>query len=502
VSDDTGQECTVTDEVTVEGLRVDLARRRAALGRRLAECREVAELSQSGLGRVIGETRTSVSKVENGWRGRDRSWWERVDGLCGAGGGLVAAWEELDRATAEYRGRGAVLRRQRAKARRDTVASATAPSRVRASLGSGMSPESERLAEELLRIMTRIAAALPRREAMRLVGVVTAASGLSGLDWDEVERLAGAVAAPRRVDRRVIGTLSRVLGDYRRLADALGPSEVFPSVLALRGMVRGLRAECPAALLGLLLALDSRITSCIGNCLRDVGDLTQAGAYFADAREVAHEARDAACGAYAAGSGTWAAYLADDGCRAADLSAAARSLSARAGDPLLVALSESMAAAAYAVEGDTQACLRACDRAQAALPTGTDPAGPADSQAYYVHHGTLASQRCAYLLRLNEPRSALDAATFALDRYDPQYVSGHARAQIRSSAALLVNAEVDEACRLLGEAADRVVRCPSERLTGELRAVRADLAPYAQTRAVRDFDARLATCGLVSPRSL
>ena len=106
MSDDTGQECTVTDEVTVEGLRVDLARRRAALGRRLAECREVAELSQSGLGRVIGETRTSVSKVENGWRGRDRSWWERVDGLCGAGGGLVAAWEELDRATAEYLGAG------------------------------------------------------------------------------------------------------------------------------------------------------------------------------------------------------------------------------------------------------------------------------------------------------------------------------------------------------------------------------------------------------------
>jgi len=490
----------MTDEVTLEGLRVDLDRQRAALGRRLADCREAAELSQAGLGRAIGETRTSVSKVENGRRGRDRSWWERVDGLCRVGGGLVAAWEELDRAIQVYRGRVSVLRRQRAKARRDTVAAASAPSRVRASIGPRMSPESERLAEELLRIMKRIADALPRREAMRLVGVVTAASGLSGLDWDEVERLAGAVAAPRRVDRRVLGTLGRVLGDYQRLEDALGASEVLPSVLAMQGMVRGLRAECPAALLGPLLALDSRIASCIGNYLMDVGDLPQASAYFAHAREVAHEARDAACGAYAAGCGTYAAYLAGDGCRAVDLSAVARSLAARAGDPLLVAHSESMAAAAYAVEGDAQACLRACDRAQAALPPGAG-AGPADSPAYTVHHGSLASQRCAFLLRLNEPRSALEAATSALDRYDPQYVGKHARAQIRSSAALLVNAEVDEACRLLGEAADRTVRCPSERLTGELRAVRADMAPYAQTRAVRDLDARLAACGLVSPRS-
>ncbi len=486
----------MTDEVTLEGLRVDLDRQRAALGRQLADCREAAELSQAGLGRAIGETRTSVSKVENGRRGRDRSWWERVDELCRAGGGLVAACAELDWAIEVYRGRVSALRRQRAKARRDTVASASAPSRIWKPTGPRMSLDGERLAEELLRIMKRIADALPRREAIRLVGVVTAASGLSGLDWDEVERLAGAVAAPRRVDRRVIDTLGRVLSDYRRRESVLGPSEVLPPVLAMHGMVRGLRAECPAALLGLLLALDSRIASCIGDCLTD---LAQVGAYFADAREVAHEARDAACGAYAACSGTYAAYLEGDGCRAADLSAAARSLAARAGDPLLVAMSESMAAAAYAVEGDAQACLRACDRAQSALPSG---AGSADSPAYFVHHGTLASQRCAYLLQLNEPRLALEAATFALDRYDPQYVGGHARAQIRSSAALLANVEVDEACRLLGEAADRAVRCPSERLTGELRAVRTDMAPYAQTRAVRDLDARLAACGLVSPRSL
>ncbi|MGI9001064.1 MAG: helix-turn-helix domain-containing protein, partial [Pseudonocardia sp.] len=70
MSDDTGQEGTMTDEVTLEGLRVDLDRQRAALGRRLADCREAAELSQAGLGRAIGETRTSVSKVENGRRGR------------------------------------------------------------------------------------------------------------------------------------------------------------------------------------------------------------------------------------------------------------------------------------------------------------------------------------------------------------------------------------------------------------------------------------------------
>jgi len=498
---DTGQESAMTDEVMLEGLRVALDRRRAALGRQLADCREAAELSQPELGRVIGETRTSVSKVENGWRGRDRSWWERVDGLCGAGGGLVAAWEELDRAIQEYRGRVAVLRRQRAKARRDAAAAASAPSRMRASIGPRLSPESDRLAEGLSRIMRRIAKVLPRREAIQLVGLVTAASGLSGLDGDEVERLAGAVAAPKRVDRRVLGTLGRVLGDYRRLEDALGPSEVLPSVLALHGMVRGLRAQCPAALRGPLLTLDSQIASCIGGYLMDVGDLHQAGAYFAHAREVAHEARNPACGAYAAGKSTYAAYLAGDGCRAVDLSAAARSLAARAGDPLVMAHSESMAAAAYAVEGDVQACLRACDRAQAALPPGAG-AGPAGSPAYYVHPGSLASKRCAYLLRLNEPRSALDAATFALDRYDPQYVGGYARTQIRSSAALLANAEVDEACRLLGEAADRVVRCPSERLAGELRAVRADMAPYAQTRAVRDVDARLAACGLVPPRSL
>lgn len=72
------------------------------------------------------------------------------------------------------------------------------------------------LAEEFMAVVTRLVRSRGRRDAMRMVGWVLAAVGVSGLDPDEYVRVAQAVEAPGRVDGHVINNLATTLACCKR----------------------------------------------------------------------------------------------------------------------------------------------------------------------------------------------------------------------------------------------------------------------------------------------
>lgn len=495
--------------VDVEGLAADRLRLeslRRGLGAHLATYRRAAGVSQPELGQAIGRTRSTVSKIEHGTRGMPGTLWTITDDVCRAEGALVAEHSALARAEQDYRGRWRVHQRQarQASAQADADALSASPSPWRVARGPdqgsghGAWPDLTRvdseLAEELMRVVTKLARSLGRREALRVAGWALGAIGLSGLDTDEYTRVAQAVESPHRVDTHVVNNLATTLAYCKRQEDTLGPCEVLDTVVAQQRIVRHLlEGGCPEELRKPLSLVDSNMATTIGCYLVDMGQPDAARRYFHHARRAGHDSRNPACAAYAAAEASWAAFLRGDTCTALDTAAAARSLAARTDDARLKAFAELEAAGAYALDGQHGPCMAAWGRAQELLARGT--AGAPESLAYWVHEGTLDSGRSTFLSLLGKPRQAVEAATSAVARYEhTPYVYRYAQCEVKLGKALVFSQEITEAARVLGDAASLASLSP--RLTAELHATRALMQPWESTQAVTTLDAQLEAYGL------
>lgn len=85
---------------------------------------------------------------------------------------------------------------------------------------------------------------------------------------------------------------------------------------------------------------------------------------------------------------------------------------------------------------------------------------------------------------------------FAHNRFNPNFAVGYAGCQIRLGHALILDKDITEATRILGQAAIQAHLSP--RLTAELHTTRTILQPWANTPAVTALDTRLHACGLMS----
>jgi hypothetical protein len=153
----------------------------------------------------------------------------------------------------------------------------------------------------------------------------------------------------------------------------------------------------------------------------------------------------------------------------------------------LKALAELRAAAAYALDGQYGPCMAACARAHnfIANANGHTP----DSLAYFVHEGSLDSQRSLFLCLLDKPKDAVNAGSNARDRFNRTFVDSYGRCQVRLSHALVLDKDIDEAARVLGDAAGYAHLSP--RLIQELRTTRALMRPWDNTKTVKELDAQL-----------
>ena len=486
-------------------LAADLAKvetLRRNLGARLATYRTAAGVSQPHLGRALGKTRSMISKVENGTRGLSAALWRIADDLCHAQGVLVTEHSVLAQAERDYR----VLHRahRRHAQRRQTRAPALPPllsPTVLLKNGDDAWPRITvvtlrggcgKLAEELMAVVSRIVRSLGRRDAIYLAGSVLAAAGLTDLNLDEYSRLAQAVQTPSRVDAQVVRNLATMLAHSQRLEDKLGPCQVFEMVVTQHRLLHLLEAGCPSHLRTPLSVVDSNMAASIGGYLVNMGHPDEGRNYCEHARKAAHDAGNPGLAAYAASNASFAAFERGNRPAALDSTAAARSLAARTNDLHLKALVEQTAASAYALDGQYGLSMAAYDRAHDFLTTA--PRSAPDSPAYWVHHGSIDSARSLLLAQLGKPKEALETASTALAQFDPTYIGGYTRCQVRLGHALVLSKDITEAARVLGDAAPHAHLYP--RLTAEFHTARALMQPWVHTHAVTTLDAQLTACGL------
>ncbi|MGH3567804.1 MAG: hypothetical protein ACRDRH_17595, partial [Pseudonocardia sp.] len=293
--------------------------------------------------------------------------------------------------------------------------------------------------------------------------------------------------------------LEIMLAACRRQEDVFGPRAVLDTVLAQRALARGLVAKCPASLRPRLLSVYSGLSCAAGLYYLDMDDPERARRCLSAARTAAHDARSPAHACYASCEISFVAGMSADASTALDMAAAAGSLAARTDDMSLRALTHQMAAGAFALDGQYAAFMAASERAQDALAAGGQV--HPESLAYWLGEGELLSQRSAYLLLLDKPEQAADAASAALGRLDAGYVSSLAKTSICCGKAQLRCGRVEEAAQVLGDAARFASHSPSVRLTRELCTARAQMQQWRSTHPVKMLDEQLAAYGFEVPTS-
>ncbi|MGH3720137.1 MAG: tetratricopeptide repeat protein [Pseudonocardiaceae bacterium] len=357
--------------------------------------------------------------------------------------------------------------------------------------------ERDRAYHQLVQFLTRWAHTMKRRNALRTLGwAATAASVGHFPDPDEQARVATVLSNPGRVDARTLEHFETVLWRCKQQDDALDPRGVLDTVLAQRSLLRSLLPGSPASLQPRLLSALGLASYYAGWCSFDLNDVDSAEYFNEDARALAHDAGNIALGAIVLGGMSGLAVFQDKPRIGIDHAVAARQWADRTGDMRLRAWTAAAGLGrAYAADGQRDACLAALDTAETELGRAGEQVPSYYSINYY--EGIHASFCGGCYLKLRDTERAIDYAQRSLVTLDRSYTRHVALTTVDLARAYAQSDEVDEAARLLGDAAEIAAGNSSARLVTALRQGRADLRPWADTTTVRALDDRLASCGAV-----
>jgi tetratricopeptide (TPR) repeat protein len=349
---------------------------------------------------------------------------------------------------------------------------------------------------QLVQCLRSWAHTMDRRDALRVLAtwVASAASVLPALNGDEHARVASVLRAPGRVDAQTIEHIDAVLWHCRQQDYALGPQAVLSTVLAQRDLARALLPDCPAALRPRMLSALSEASRLAGWLSFDLQQFDHAGYYYEDARALAHEAENAGLGAFVLCEMSHLATWQGTPRIGIDHAVAARYWADRTGDLRLRAYTADVAARAYAADGQRDACLNALDTAHTVL-TSAHHHAPSYISTY--DEAIYISIRGSCHLKLGEVDPAVSYAQQSLKTLDRSSFSRDvAMTIVDLSEAYVQGTEIDEAARLLGDAAAMAAANSSARLIDRLVQARAGLQTWQDTAAVRALDERLVEYGV------
>jgi ATP/maltotriose-dependent transcriptional regulator MalT len=136
------------------------------------------------------------------------------------------------------------------------------------------------------------------------------------------------------------------------------------------------------------------------------------------------------------------------------------------------------------------------DRAEQSIRVAETSGTPPQSMAYFYSRGQLDATRSQCLLQLGDTAQSITAGHAALAGIHHSFVRNRAFSALRVGSAYLASGEIDQAARILGDAARLAAQNGSARLMEEFRATWGQLRPWARTREVRDLDELVIGYGL------
>jgi hypothetical protein len=344
----------------------------------------------------------------------------------------------------------------------------------------------------LLRVMAYY---MKRRDFLhrisRAAGVAAATPLVGALNPDERDRMVGIIHDPSRVDASAIDNVRTILWACRRQDGSLGPQAVLDTVLAQTRFTEIMLAgEPPEALQSRLLSLYAELRGFTGDLLFDLCEYESAGVAYEHARTLTHEAGNTALAANVLSNLSRLATWQGRPREGIDYALAAQGWAVQTESPRTRAYAASVAARAYASDGQHALALKVLEQECDAVDGGW---ADADRHASWLYNNA----RAAYLtnasvcaLARKDSGIAADKADEALAENKP-FVQQNAFTILLRAEARIQQGEIEAACVDMAHAADLLARNTAERAQSQLRMLRSSIGPNVKTAALAELDERL-----------
>ncbi len=335
-----------------------------------------------------------------------------------------------------------------------------------------------------------------RREFLRLGGVLVGAAAIGHPDSLEPwERLQRAMRHPSRIDLEAVGHLEQLTVTFESLEAQASPRTLIRPVAGHLGTISALlEGTPPSDSRRQLLSLAAESAGLLAWLSWDIGAVSrdQARAYVRTALAAAQEAGDTALGAYLVGTASVVEHAKDEAvARLQFLEGTPYGFSVDDASPSTRAWLAGLEAEANALLGRTTESLRALERANLAWSRSADGSALRPRTVFF-NAARLAGEQGICLARLGRTAEARTVLTSALDDLDRNQQKSRPRLLTALGSAHAAEGNVDEACRLAGEALSSAVSMAVQPNLQDVLALRRQLDPWRDSRVVGDLDERIA----------
>ncbi len=346
---------------------------------------------------------------------------------------------------------------------------------------------------------TREADDAVRRDFIRriaaLLGVAAVPPGFDPLGPGPWERLTHALRHPGQLQPSVIEDLERVTHALESLEPTLISSRsllgpVAGHLEAITGLLQG---SLTPSLRRRLCSLAGETAALAGWLRWDLDDLDGAAAYFRAGAEAAKEADDAALGAYLLGClACRPPHREHPESRLRRLNGHLYGFRREHASPLTRAWLEAKEADAHAMLGRRDDCLRALDRAEAALARARSDDAGARPRFSAIDASWLAGERGASLAKLGQTAEARRSLQPVLAGMGPTTERDRLWLMTSLASTYLYDGAPEEACQVASSVLDRAIQV---QLRPILQVITGDLwqrlRPYRSHPAVQRFEERV-----------
>jgi len=300
--------------------------------------------------------------------------------------------------------------------------------------------------------------------------------------------------APSEGESTTLEALTAITGSYRRLDDHTASLELLPLAFGHLSHVSNVAQRSgSAAERRSFWAAASEAAGLAGGLAVDAGDHAQASSHYRTAITFAERAGNPLLQAFSLGMLSFFRAETGQGAKAVQLVERGKNLLPREVPPTIEARMATYEANAYSSVGDAQHALGALGRAECASEQIQ-----ADGEMFWplvfpFDAGRRARERGACATRLKQHEIALPALEEGLDVLGSGASKRRALALSDLAETYVLTREIGEACRVLAETFDVGMQLRSDRVLRRVRQVRTELAPWKETKAVRQLEERIVT---------
>jgi tetratricopeptide (TPR) repeat protein len=337
---------------------------------------------------------------------------------------------------------------------------------------------------------------MQRRAFLQGLGVLTGFAVASSFAYEPWERLSAALAQPRRLDDTAMRDLEAVTASLESQYATVAPVTLTGAVQGhLATLTQLLDGHPPVQLQTRLYSLAGEVAGLAGWLSADMGQHDRALIYFDNGIKAAQEAKDQALGAYLLGSVTTLPAFREHSPQATIhvLREETRGFRAHDATPATRAWLASLDAEASAMLGDASGALNALEHSEAAIEATEDTDGVRPIVSFFDRARLAGEQGLCYvrLRRFDDAKTAFQTGLAQLDassKIRARLLTGLATVHVRQG-------EIEQACRIAGEALRIATRTRTALSLQQVYDVRRQLERWQDSRPVRELDEQLRLAG-------